>query len=45
MLGYYIHVDLTKDLGVNKKVSYQIEELKKVSEVREIVLETNNYFL
>ena len=45
MLGYYIHVDLTKDLGVNKKVSYQIEELKKVSEVREIVLETNNSFL
>lgn len=45
MTGYYIHVDLKNDLGVNKKVSYQIKELKKVSEVREIVLETNNSFL
>ena len=43
MIGYYLHVDLTNDLGVNKKVSYQIEELKKVADVKEIVLETNNY--
>ena len=45
MNGYFLHIDLSREIGVNKKISYQFKELRKTSNVYEITIETTSSIL